>query len=125
MEYTFILPCYMQLDNKKISLTLNWYRNAHHYILNNVKQSWRPVSFPSQFNASQITIDYTLILCDNRRTDAMNWISVADKFFSDWLTGNGYIIDDCASVYTGGSFKVLRDTSLSAYQIVAKVTKTA
>jgi hypothetical protein len=89
----FILPCHVFTGKKNISLTQNWYRNAHFYEINKVKQSYWPIQ-SAPFHAEKIAIHYVLHLKDHKRTDLMNWLSIADKFFADWLVGRGYISDD-------------------------------
>lgn len=121
MTYIFELPLYVMHGNKKISLTLNWYRNAHYHQSNKIKSEYQPIG-PHTFVARQITVRYTLILCDKRRTDAQNWIAVADKFFLDWLVKNGMIQDDDCSVYSGGSWRVERDISQDHHRLLAYVS---
>ena len=105
MIYSFILPCYQYIGRKRISLNLNWYRNAHYRQLAQIKKAWQPVK-DELFIASHIDIKYTFYKGDNRRTDAMNWIAVADKFFLDWLVNHGCIPDDDTKVYTGGMWEL-------------------
>lgn len=97
----FILPCYIHIGSKKISLNLNWYRNAHYMILAKAKETFYPIKWES-FKAKKISVKYTLVLSDNKRTDVMNWITIVDKFFMDWLVNNGYMKDDsskeCAAI---------------------------
>ena len=102
------LPCYMDIGKKRISLNLNWYRNAHHQTLSRAKREFAPIS-GEWFQAKKIRIKYTLFLGTNRRTDGMNWIAVVDKFFADWLVNNGRIPDDCWKHYTGGAWDVVRE----------------
>lgn len=98
-KFTYVLPCYMELGKKKISLTLNWYRNAHFQVLNKTKSLWSPTLGLQMFNAKKIHVSYTLYWNSNRRTDFMNWIVIADKYFLDWLVTMGCIPDDCIKNY--------------------------
>jgi len=96
-EHEFVLPCYLTLGKKnpkKISLTLNWYRNAFSHSSNTIKQMYAPIKGKANFKAKQIKIRYVLVLTSGARTDVMNWIAVADKFFSDWLVAQGVVKDD-------------------------------
>jgi len=117
------LPLYVVIGvkkPKKISLTLNWYRNAHFHVSNSVKANYSPIDL-MPFHASKISIDYTLVLSSKKRTDAQNWISVADKFFLDWLVQNGMIHDDDFSVYSSGSWKVITDSSWNINRLYATI----
>ena len=119
MTYTFHLPIYLTLA-KRISLNLNWYRNAHYQTLNKTKQSYAPTKL-SMFNADKIRVSYTLVWNNNRRTDFMNWIAVADKYFLDWLVSMGCIPDDDIKHYVGMSVSVRVDTSVKESYIIAEV----
>lgn len=121
IDYT--LPLYVQIGKRKIrriSLTMNWYRNAHFQVSNTVKKGFLPEGKP--FTAEKISIDYHLTLSDNGRTDAMNWIAIADKFFLDWMTKRKMIPDDNANHYIAGQWSVDRDTNLSEHRLTAKIT---
>ena len=119
--YKFDLPIYIHFGSKKISLNLNWYRNAHFMILNRTKQEYFPMII-EPFRADRIHIHYCLIWNSKRRTDLMNWITVADKYFVDWLVGMGYIPDDCIKHYPSISIDSKVDTSASESYIHAEVT---
>ena len=119
MTHTFHLPCYLTLA-KRISLNLNWYRNAHYQTLNKTKRLYEPIS-GEVFNADKIRVSYTLVWNNNRRTDFMNWIAVADKYFLDWLISMGCIPDDDLKHYVGISVSVRVDTSVKESYIIAEV----
>lgn len=119
MTHTFHLPIYLTLS-KRISLNLNWYRNAHHFILASTKKQYAPFKL-SMFKADKIRVSYTLVWNNNRRTDFMNWIAVADKYFLDWLVSMGCIPDDNLKHYVGMSVSVLVDTSVKESYIKAVV----
>ena len=120
MTYNFALPCYLYLGSKKLSLNLNWYRNAHYQTLNKTKQSYAPIKV-AMFRADKIRVSYTLVWNSNRRTDFMNWIAVADKYFLDWLVSMGCITDDDLKHYVGMSVSVRVDTSVKESYIIAEV----
>ena len=110
-SYKFALPCYAHVNKrkiKKIPLNLNWYRNAHHMQCNLVKHNYCPdplfEGHPGQVDS--VTIRYTLFLATNRRTDVMNWVSIADKFFCDWLVDYRVLADDDWRRVTGFSAEV-------------------
>lgn len=82
--------------NKKIALNLNWYRNAHYFILNNVKVAFKELLIPQLTdvpNLKKIKLHYTLYT-SKRKSDVMNWVSVIDKFFQDALVEFTIIDDD-------------------------------
>jgi hypothetical protein len=122
MTHHFELPIYIHVGDKKISLNLNWYRNAHFQKLNATKQTYYPITFPRGFKATEISIAYILVWNSNRRTDLMNWIAIADKYFLDWLVQFGYIPDDCLKHYHEVSAKAVVDTTIKESYIIAEVT---
>lgn len=117
----FILPCYMMIGQKKISLNMNWARNAHFQLLNKVKQSYWPLE-SVKFKADRVSVAYTLVWNNLRRTDRMNWIAQADKFFLDWLVTNGYIEDDDLSHYVETVARQIIDKTAKESYIIADVT---
>ena len=91
-------PIYVTIkSNKRFSLNLNVYRNAHHYILNDAKVEYARImkslleGIPS---CQKISIEYVLFLNTKRKTDTNNILSIVDKFFSDCLVSNNIIEDD-------------------------------
>ena len=119
-QYEFELPCYMFVGSKKISLNLNWYRNAHYQELNKTKQTYSPCNVVL-FKAKKINIEYTFVWNSNRRTDFMNWITIADKYFLDWLVKWNCLKDDCIDNYNAVSVSVIKDSSAKESFIRAKV----
>lgn len=120
MNHNFNIPIYLHLNGKKLSINLNWYRNAHYRILNDSKKAYAPFKL-SMFKADKIRVNYTLVWNNNRRTDFMNWIAVADKYFLDWLVSMGCIPDDDLKHYVGMSVSVRVDTSVNESYIKAEV----
>ena len=117
--HTFHLPIYLQLG-KRISLNLNWYRNAHYRILNYTKRQYQPVS-GEVFKADKIRVNYTLVWNNNRRTDFMNWIAVADKYFLDWLVSMRCIPDDDLKHYDSCTVACRVDRTVKESYIIAEV----
>jgi hypothetical protein len=116
----FILPCYVDIGKKKKSLNMNWYRNAHYMTLNATKRAYLPIG--ELFKAKLITISYKLIWNNKRRTDLMNWISIADKYFLDYLVTNECISDDNYKNYSSMSASIEIDTTEGESYIIAEVT---
>jgi hypothetical protein len=73
------------------------------------------------FKADKIRVHYTLVWNNNRRTDFMNWIAVADKYFLDWLVSMGCIPDDDIKHYVGMAVSVRVDTTVKESYITAEV----
>ena len=118
--YRFELPLYAMIGKKKIPLNLNWYRNAHYRALSQVKREYWPIQ-SQPFKARLVRVHYHLVLCDRRRTDATNWIAIADKFFMDWLVARTYLPDDNCNHYRGGSWSVEKDLAQSVHRLYADV----
>lgn len=121
-KIVYFLPCYMHINGKKISLTLNWYRNAHFQLLNKVKQAYFPTNIVKGFKAKKILISYTLRWNNHRKTDFMNWVAIADKFFLDWLVNMGFIPEDNIKNYRCMSATIEEDHLLPEPQLIAEVT---
>ena len=106
-SYRFILPIYVMLprkkvEDKKIMLNMNLYRNMHFQVNNQVKELFKPIEF-TLFKAEKISIGYLVRKTTKRKFDTMNVISIVDKFFLDWLVENDYIPDDtCNNVIYDG-----------------------
>jgi hypothetical protein len=119
----FELPCHVIIGSKNpktIPLNMNWYRNAHYQITNKVKQAYQPIK-GEWFEAKKIAVSYTLHLPNNRRTDLMNWLSIADKFFLDWLVTNGCLYDDGIKQYPKVSGSASVEKGIPETYITAEV----
>ena len=122
-DYHYKLPCYTTAKKPK-PLNLNWYRNSHYQALAKAKREFTPVSIDGQYlKAQKIEIHYTFVQADKRRTDAMNWIAVVDKFFCDWLVTNGCIPDDSTKYIVSGTWDCEFQPSEDEHYIYAKVVK--
>ena len=83
--------------DKKISLSANRYRNAHHYESNQVKRKYKEevASQLDGFNIkTPIWIQIIYYADSARKSDTSNWCFIQDKFFCDALVDLGYIEDD-------------------------------
>ena len=96
------LPIHIYLLKKKrISINLNTYRNIHYRTNNTLKHKYKEIVFLLLKEAKvksilykHISIDYQLVLKNNRRLDTMNFITIADKFLMDAIVDYGLILDD-------------------------------
>ena len=100
------LPVYYQKTrSKKILVSLNWYRNSHYQELNKVKKYYNHLIAyalkPCKHTFDKYTINYTYFY-KNISSDALNVISVIDKFLQDALQDAGVIKNDNVKFYMGG-----------------------
>lgn len=96
--YTFYLPIFVMLPrktkaDKKVHLNMNQFVNYSRFTINDAKQLFQPI-FGEPFKASKIRISYFLQKKHKREFDTMNFVSIVDKFFLDWLVKEGYIPND-------------------------------
>ena len=93
--------------DKKISLNLNWYRNAHYRENNEVKKMYLRIMAPTlnslpRFKVMPVTIHYKLfpaVMCDGA-----NVASIVSKFFLDALVKCTNIPDDNLKFVAGESW---------------------
>lgn len=97
------LPLTIKVGRKKHPLNLNFYRNAHYYTLNQMKQLFSEQVQHQIDNIPKLktcTLVYMVYPQSTRKFDIANVCSVADKFFSDLLVNAGKIPDDNSEVVT-------------------------
>ena len=102
-KYKLTLPIYgvVSVKKKGVSMSMNWYRNAHYQSSNIAKKRFKKMMLPQlvdldQFNG-QLRVDYTYY-AKRAGTDLDNFVGCAKKFFQDALTEVGLIADDNCSV---------------------------
>jgi len=99
-KFQVTLPLYVVIGKKKKkrqTINMNNYRNWHHYTQDTVKKIYTKMALVQLPNVKVDKIKllkYILFLPNKRRADLMNYIAVADKFFSDALVHKGIIGDD-------------------------------
>lgn len=95
-------PVFINLPRKtmpprKVAINLNVYRNLHHQINNQVKDTFsegmRRVLSDVKLK-DELYITYKYYKGSNRRSDKNNVISIVDKFFCDSLVKYDIIPDD-------------------------------
>ena len=106
-------PIYLYLPrkrggDKKISLNINWYRNAHYRQNNEAKIQYRHLMAPQlqrlpKMKQFPIHLHYTLY--PSRRCDGANIVCIVDKFFADALVCYTSLPDDDLKFITGGSWE--------------------
>jgi len=90
------LPLKIQVKGKSYPLNLNWYRNAHYFILNAVKQAFQD-EVGATLTLEPITrcrLIYTLYPATKHKQDVSNICSIVDKFFCDTLVNLNILPDD-------------------------------
>ena len=94
---THITLSMVRVPDKKISLSLNWYRNAHHQQSNRVKKRYcqlagRQIKKLPEMDV--VELEFIYYSQKGKPTDIDNWCSVSNKFFQDCLVYHGKIKED-------------------------------
>jgi len=84
---------------KKHSIGMNWYRNAHFQVSNQVKKKYQDLVSEQlkehRFkNYAKVKLYFTYYKKSNRKTDRANFCSIHEKFFCDAIVSMGIIKDD-------------------------------
>jgi len=102
-KYKFTLPIYGIVSVKKpgVSMSTNWYRNAHYQSSNIAKKRFKKLMQEQLIKfdpfVGKLRVDYTYY-AKRSGSDLDNFIGCAKKFFQDALTESGLIDDDNCSV---------------------------
>lgn len=72
---------------------MNWYRNAHYFELNKVKQNY-VINIKDKTKYDRVIISYTMYTKDKKRRDLFNFVSIVDKILLDRLVKFEIIPDD-------------------------------
>ena len=97
---TICVPLYITyprktMKDKIISLTMNWYRNSHYVISNNIKRIFKQrLEWELKWKILETPIWISYVLYYKRTSDLMNWWAIIDKFFQDALVQYWCIKDD-------------------------------
>lgn len=101
-KYMLPLSGWHTTKTKTISLSLNWYRNAHYQQSNKIKKQVHEYLLKYNFKKyEKIKLNIKLYFKDKRCRDIPNFEAVASKFFLDSLVERGSIKDDNYNYYTG------------------------
>jgi hypothetical protein len=102
-----VLPIYYDFTfrtkkPKRILVGLNWYRNAHHRVSNNVKIHYHELTAKAVGGNKfgRIKLVYK-VYAGRNGTDGHNIRAVIEKFFMDGLVECGAIVDDDISHVIG------------------------
>jgi hypothetical protein len=107
------------MEDKRIALNLNVFRNLHHSVNNQMKQSFRPDKIEI-FRAEKIRISYHVEKMSKRKFDTFNIVSVVDKFFLDWLVSHKMIPDDTFNNVEYGT--ITGNNNCKQSRVIAQIT---
>lgn len=94
------VPTYLEFGKRKIRkvpLNLNQYRNASHFLLNDMKIKFAEIVAPRIVHVpsiQKVRLSYWLYVPSQRELDINNVVCIVDKFFQDVLVAEGKIPDD-------------------------------
>jgi len=110
MTIVLPLPTYEEKGKTKL-LSMNKYRNLHHFVSNKAKKEYESYIWHSAINgrkkmvSNKISVTYTIFFKDRIRRDLTNFGSIIDKFFLDTLVNHGIIKDDSINYVKEVHFK--------------------
>ena len=124
-EISFTVPIYANVNKtKKVLVAMNWYRNAHYIVSNNIKKFYRQVVH-TELKGKRMTlvgrlhINYEIYI-GRRGTDGGNVRSVIEKFVLDALKKEGIIRDDSFEDIVSDSSQYFLDRDNSRADITIK-----
>lgn len=112
---TVILPIYYTQEfktkpNRTSLVGMNLYRNAHHFLQNNMKKHFQDLVIeqlpPVVEVIQQFTVTYKLYY-KSPVCDASNIVALIEKFYLDAIKEHGLIIDDNVNYHISSSWQVI------------------
>ena len=112
---TVTLPIYYVQEfktksNKTSLVGMNLYRNAHHFLQNNMKKHFQTLVIeqlpPVVEVIQQFTVTYKLYY-KSPVCDASNIVALIEKFYLDAIKEHGLIIDDNVNYHISSSWEVI------------------
>ena len=112
---TVTLPIYYTQEfktkpNKTSLVGMNLYRNAHHFLQNNMKKHFQDLVIeqlpPVVEVVQQFTVTYKLYY-KSPVCDASNVVALIEKFYLDAIKEHGLIIDDNVNYHISSSWQVI------------------
>lgn len=112
---TVILPIYYTQEfktkaNKTSLVGMNLYRNAHHFLQNNMKKYFQDLVIeqlpPVVEVVQQFTVTYKLYY-KSPVCDASNVVALIEKFYLDAIKEHGLIVDDNVNYHISSSWRVI------------------
>jgi hypothetical protein len=114
---TVTLPIYWEQSNGKTVLVgMNFYRNAHYFLQNRLKQEFTELVVAQLVDIAPITSTFRLELVLFYKTttcDASNIISLMEKISLDAFKSAGIIIDDNVKYHIGSCYSVAGQDKLN------------
>lgn len=113
-DYEFILPTSVMLPRKtkkdvKVSISLNWFRHAHHRSYTEAKRLYADLMKEQLTSVDgpkgKLHIHYDFYAARNDGPDLDNFVGAAKKFFQDAMVKHGFIPEDNVSVIVSSSEK--------------------
>lgn len=102
----------MRVKDKTISLSLNWYRNAHHFEQNDVKVKFKDavaealmLSGLSKSKKLPHPLKFTYRYFFKRKCDTGNFHTIIEKFFLDALVEFEMLPEDNCEIVSGGDYE--------------------
>ena len=112
---TVILPIYYTQEfktkpNKTSLVGMHLYRNAHHFLQNNMKKHFQDLVIeqlpPVVEVVQQFTVTYKLYY-KSPVCDASNIVALIEKFYLDAIKEHSLIIDDNVNYHISSSWQVI------------------
>ena len=112
---TVTLPIYYVQEfktksNKTSLVGMNLYRNAHHFLQNNMKKHFQTLVIeqlpPVVEVIQQFTVTYKLYY-KSPVCDASNIVALIEKFYLDAIKEHGLIVDDNVNYHISSSWEVI------------------
>jgi len=121
----YLVKEYKTKKNKNISLTMNWYRNAHFIVNNEMKKQFKEIIWPQLIGKTftwELYIEYDLYR--KRMSDLDNWQAVVTKYFQDALVEYKCIVDDDFNYIRKNSYEAIaKDKDYPRFEITIKQYK--
>lgn len=118
--FTITLPVYHTLEETKkrkaktILVSSNWFRNAHYFDKNNVKQHYDRLAYLKLVKEDVDAIEGKFrtkyrYYYKNKGSDGSNVVSMMEKFFLDTLQSSNVVKEDNVLFHSSDGFRCYED----------------